>query len=98
MKDIGRRLKAKREELGLTVDQVQAETKIRRRYLEALEAGKEGPIPGDVYVKGFLRFYANFLGLDGQAMVAEYRQWKESLADEEESEPVAHAQIGRAHV
>lgn len=91
MKDIGRRLKAKREELGLTVDQVQAETKIRRRYLEALEAGKEGLIPGDVYVKGFLRFYANFLGLDGQALVAEYRQWKESLADEEESEPVAHA-------
>jgi len=87
VKDIGHRLKAKREELGLTVDQVQAETKIRRRYLEALEAGKEGLIPGDVYVKGFLRFYANFLGLDGQALVAEYRQWKESLADEEESEP-----------
>jgi transcriptional regulator with XRE-family HTH domain len=91
VKDIGRRLKAKREELGLTVDQVQAETKIRRRYLEALEAGKDGLIPGDVYVKGFLRFYANFLGLDGQALVAEYRQWKEGLADEEESKPVAHA-------
>jgi transcriptional regulator with XRE-family HTH domain len=89
VKDIGRRLKSKREELGLTVDQVQAETKIRRRYLEALEAGKEGSLPGDVYVKGFLRFYANFLGLDGQAMVAEYRQWKESLADKEESEPSA---------
>jgi len=91
VKDIGRRLKAKREELGLTVDQVQAETKIRWRYLEALEAGKDGLIPGDVYVKGFLRFYANFLGLDGQALVAEYRQWKESLADEAESEPAAHA-------
>jgi transcriptional regulator with XRE-family HTH domain len=91
VKDIGRRLKAKREELGLTVDQVQAETKIRRRYLEALEAGKDGLIPGDVYVKGFLRFYANFLGLDGPALVAEYRQWKEGLADEEASKPVAHA-------
>jgi transcriptional regulator with XRE-family HTH domain len=72
MKDIGRRLKAKREELGLTLEQVQAETKIRRRYLEALEAGKAEPIPGEVYVRGFLRFYANFLGLDGLALVKEY--------------------------
>ncbi len=80
MKDIGRRLKARREELGLSIEQAQAETKIRRRYLEALEAGKDDVIPGEVYVKGFLRFYANFLGLDGLALVKEYGEWKESQA------------------
>jgi len=83
VKELGRRLKARREELGLSIEEVQAETKIRRRYLEALEAGDEGPIPGEVYVKGFLRFYANFLGLDGLEMVLEYRAWKEALAQEE---------------
>lgn len=78
LKDIGRRLEGRRRELGLSVEQVQAETKIRRRYLEALEAGREDLIPGEVYVKGFLRFYANFLGLDGSDLVAEYSRRKEA--------------------
>lgn len=82
MKDIGRQLRAKRDELGLTLEQIQAETKIRRRYLEALETGNEDLIPGEVYVKGFLRFYANFLGLDGQALVKEYNAAKETQAAE----------------
>lgn len=82
MKDIGRQLRAKRDELGLTLEQIQAETKIRRRYLEALETGNEDLIPGEVYVKGFLRFYANFLGLDGQALVKEYNAAKEAQAAE----------------
>jgi len=77
MKDIGRRLRARREELGLSLEEVQAETKIRRKYLEALEAGDESRIPGAVYLKGFLRSYANFLGLDGWELVREYRTWKE---------------------
>ncbi len=80
MKDIGRELKAKREELGLSLAQAQADTKIRRRYLEALESGDDSPIPGEVYVKGFLRFYANYLGLDGWDMVRRYREWKEAAA------------------
>ncbi|MCL6581106.1 MAG: DUF4115 domain-containing protein [Firmicutes bacterium] len=87
MEEIGRRLKARREELGLTLEQAQAETKIRRRYLEALEAGNDQVIPGEVYVKGFLRFYANFLGLDGTALVQEYKAWKEGQASAPVPEP-----------
>jgi len=87
VEEIGRRLKARREELGLTLEQAQAETKIRRRYLEALEAGNEQVIPGEVYVKGFLRFYANFLGLDGTALVQEYKAWKEGRSSPPVSEP-----------
>lgn len=85
MKDIGRQLKAKREELGLTVEQVQAETKIRRKYLEALETGAVEVIPGEVYVKGFLRFYANFLGLDGLGLVRDYGARKEAGTEEADS-------------
>ncbi|RJQ11261.1 MAG: DUF4115 domain-containing protein [Bacillota bacterium] len=80
MKEIGRRLKERREELGLSLAEVQAETKIRRRYLQALESGEEGLIPGEVYVKGFLRFYGNFLGLDGSALVRDYNQRREAQA------------------
>ncbi len=96
MKDIGRRLRVRREELGLSLEQVQAQTKIRRRYIEALEAGKEDVIPGEVYVKGFLRFYANALGLDGLAFVKEYNEWKQAQAAEAEAAALAarHARRG----
>lgn len=70
---IGARLKMRREELGLSLSDVQAATKIRSRYLEALEADEWSAIPGDVYIKGFLRTYANFLGLDGEELVAQYK-------------------------
>jgi len=76
VKDISRRLRTRREELGLSLAEVQAETKIRRKYLEALEAGDDAALPGEVYLKGFLRFYGEFLGLDGWALVREYREAK----------------------
>ncbi len=99
MKDIGRQLRAKRDELGLTLEEIQAETKIRRRYLEALEIGKVDLIPGEVYVKGFLRFYANFLGLDGQALVKEYNAAKEAqAAGADGAAPVARPAPGAAPV
>lgn len=78
LKDIGALLRQTREERGLSLEQLQSETKIRLRYLEALEAGDESIIPGEVYVKGFLRFYANQLGLDGHALVEEYKEWREA--------------------
>ncbi len=51
-----------------------SETKIRTRYLRALEAEEWEVLPGHAYVKGFLRTYANLLGLDGDALVDEYRR------------------------
>jgi cytoskeleton protein RodZ len=74
VKEIGRRLRAQREALGISLETAEEETKIRRKYLEALEAGRTADIPGEAYLKGFLRSYANFLGLDGQALVEEYKQ------------------------
>lgn len=76
MEEIGRRLRAAREQKGLSLEVVEDETKIRRKYIEALEAGDEAELPGDAYLKGFLRTYGNYLGLDGPALVEEYKHGK----------------------
>ncbi len=79
MKDIGENLRKARMDKGLSLKEAQAETKIRQKYLEALEEGDESAMPGEVYCKGFLRSYAEYLGLDGWEMVRRYREWKDSL-------------------
>lgn len=78
MREIGELLRRTREEKGLSLKDVQVETKIRIRYLEALERGDDSAVPGEVYFRGFLRTYANFLGLDGQELAARYRALKEA--------------------
>lgn len=77
--EIGERLRQRREELGVSLQTAQAATKIRLRYLQALEAGDDSVIPGYAYAKGFLRIYANFLGLDGDALLVEYRAAREGM-------------------
>lgn len=71
---MGSVLKAEREKRGLTVKDIERETSIRAKYLEALERGKYDALPGEVYVKGFIRNYAEFLGLDAEKLVQEYRE------------------------
>lgn len=78
MREIGELLRRTREEKGLSLKDVQVETKIRTRYLEALEHGDDSVVPGEVYFRSFLRTYANFLGLDGQELAARYRALKEA--------------------
>jgi len=85
MKDVGELLTRSREDKGISLQQAQAETKIRGRYLEALEQGDLEAFPGEVYFKGFLRTYADYLGLDGWALVAEYNK-RRATEQEEESE------------
>jgi hypothetical protein len=71
---IGDALKEARRRAGLDIRTVEDRTKIRTRYLRALEAEEWSALPGHAYVKGFLRTYANLLGLDGDALVDEYRR------------------------
>lgn len=77
LNEIGELLRRRREELGLSLRDAQTATKIRWRYLEALERGDDSVIPGYVYAKGFLRTYAEYLGLDGWALVEAYKQVRE---------------------
>jgi cytoskeletal protein RodZ len=57
---------------GFEFPRIETETKIRGKYLRALEEEQFEVLPGDTYVKGFLRTYADYLGLDGQLYVDEY--------------------------
>lgn len=64
LKALGRELRSKREELGLSLEDVAQATKIRRVYLEAVEAGDDSISVGKAYFRAFVKSYAGFLGLD----------------------------------
>ncbi len=72
MDKVGSILKKKREELEYRLDQVSEDTKIRRKYLEAIENGTYNQIPDPVYTRSFLRIYADYLGLDQVFIVKRY--------------------------
>ncbi|MCA1688573.1 MAG: helix-turn-helix domain-containing protein [Actinobacteria bacterium] len=80
---IGRTLELARKERGLSLDQVEQETKIRARYLEELERENFDVLP-PVYVQGSLKTYANFLGLDGEELARELKR-RQPLEDEPEA-------------
>ena len=71
--EIGRTLELARKERGLSLKQVEDATKIRAGYLRELERENFGVLPA-VYVQGSLKTYANFLQLDGEAMVWELKR------------------------
>jgi cytoskeleton protein RodZ len=70
---IGAILEKKRLERGLSLKEVEQATKIRTRYLEGLEREDPTSLPDPVYARGFLKTYANFLGLDGEQLSREFR-------------------------
>lgn len=72
MPQLGDILRAAREQQGLTLDQVEAALRIRRSYLEALEADNFEALTAPVYAKGFLSNYARYLGLDPEEMLRLY--------------------------
>jgi helix-turn-helix protein len=90
--EIGNSLRDARVRKGLELTELEVETKIRAKYLRALEEEEFDALPGDSYVKGFLRTYAERLGLDGQLYVDEYSS-RFSLAEEP---LVSSRQHGRA--
>ena len=58
---VGKILREQREAKGLTFEDVESSTSIRRSYIEAIENGKYDKLPGLVYARGFVRNYADFL-------------------------------------
>ena len=71
---LGEILLMARQGRGVELERAARDTKIRARYLAALEAGDFKELPGAVYTKGFLRNYAQYLGLDPDVVVAHYRR------------------------
>lgn len=75
---IGEVLKGARTRQGIEIREVEERTKIRTKYLRALESEDWEVLPNPAYAKGFLRTYAQLLGLDADAVVDEYRRQVES--------------------
>lgn len=78
---LGEVLRAAREAKGVDLQRVERETKIRERYLSALERGEYRELPGSVYTKGFLRNYGAYLGLDPEYLIDLYRLETTATAD-----------------
>jgi len=83
MFEIGNSLREARLRQGLDFPEVEQATKIRGKYLRALEDEQFDILPGQTYVKGFLRTYSEYLGLDGQLYVDEYNS--RYIPDDEET-------------
>src|SRR6185437_14020309 len=94
MFEIGGSLREARLKRGLTPADVQKAIRIRDRYLHALEEERWELLPGDAYVKGFLRTYADYLGLDGSLYVEEYNS-RFSQPDEPQLVPQRFERRGR---
>jgi hypothetical protein len=82
--EIGNSLREARERQGLGYPEIELATKIRAKYIRALEEEDFTSVPGDAYIRGFLRTYADYLGLDGDVYVDEYASrfitsWRDEL-------------------
>ncbi|HEY9801838.1 MAG TPA: RodZ family helix-turn-helix domain-containing protein [Leptolyngbyaceae cyanobacterium] len=72
LEEISKYLLQVRQEKGIRIEEVAAKTNIRLYFLQALDAGKFSELPEPVYVQGFIRRYADILGLDGQALAKSF--------------------------
>jgi cytoskeleton protein RodZ len=94
MPDIGATLREARMRARIDVSDVETQTKIRAKYLRALENEEWDLLPGPTYVKSFLRTYAEALDLDAKLLVDEYKLRHERLSDVE-LQPISAAAPGR---
>jgi cytoskeleton protein RodZ len=83
MADIGSTLRESRMRARIDISEVEVGTKIRAKYLRALENEEWDLLPGPVYVKSFLKTYGDFLGLDSRLLVDEYKRRYERPSDHE---------------
>lgn len=74
MSELGQLLRKAREQRGYTLDHIQEMTKIRKRYLEAIEEGDYKVLPGSFYVRAFVKSYAEAVGLDAEEILRLYQK------------------------
>ncbi len=72
--ELGDQLRRAREDKGLSLEEIEKATGIRKRFLQAMEEGRFDVLPGPIQLRGFLRNYANYLGLNGDQMLALYER------------------------
>lgn len=72
LKKLGEKFRAKREEMTLSLKEVENATSIRTTYLQAIEEGRIEHFISNVYALGFIRQYANFLGIEHEKLTKEF--------------------------
>lgn len=75
MKNIGLKLKEKREENGLSIDEVAEDLKMRPSQINSIEEGKSDDFKDVVYLKYFIRDYSKYLGLDSEKIIDEFNEF-----------------------
>lgn len=96
MAEIGATLRETRMRARIDVSEIEAQTKIRAKYLRALENEEWDLLPGPTFVRSFLRTYAQALGLDDKVLVDEYRRLYEQPVELDHQPPVMAAPTRRA--
>lgn len=84
--EIGATLRKARQDSGATLEDVEYETKIRKRYLAALEREDYADLPSAVYARGFLKTYANYLGLEGEELSQELKDRWDAVQERQRRE------------
>src|SRR4051794_32907439 len=93
MHDIGATLREARMRAKIDIIEVERATKIRAKYLRAIENEEWSLLPGATFTKSFLRTYAEYLGLDARLLIDEYKARYEQIAPDQ-IPPLAGAPLG----
>jgi len=98
MSDLGNLLKKAREQKGYSLDDIQELTKIRKRYLEAIEEGDYKVLPGNFYVRAFVKNYAETVGLDSDEVLRLYhRDMPQAAVEPIPEQPMMNKRRASAH-
>ncbi|MCD5578569.1 helix-turn-helix domain-containing protein [Lactobacillus delbrueckii subsp. lactis] len=97
MSGIGEQLRKAREAKGLSIFDIEKATKIQSRYLEAIENNDFDKLPGDFYVRAFIRQYAQIVGLDGKELLSQYQGEVANEVTSEVSQPAASSPAQEVH-
>ncbi|PCK21470.1 hypothetical protein CEY02_08055 [Bacillus pumilus] len=90
MTELGKRLIEAREEKGMSLEDLQTVTKIQKRYLLAIEQGNYDIIPGEFYVRAFIKQYAEAVGLNPEQLFEEFRKDVPSTYNDEVSDKLSN--------
>lgn len=82
MSELGNRLRDARIEKGYTLNTLQQKTKIQKKYLQAIEDGQFQEMPGQFYVRAFVKQYADMVGLNGDQLLLDHQDELMEMAEE----------------